>query len=86
MGYVHLALESCKAQETCHNVRVTERKCSVEQKYSIELRRCLNYSGSSNRELLMRIYLKVLTVPEESFRLSRGSVRVIKGRVIASLL
>ena len=79
-----MALESCKAPHACHNVRVIERKYSVGQKYLIELKRCSNYRGSSNRELLMRIYQKVLTVPEESFRLRRGSVWVIESRVIES--
>ena len=56
IGYVQLALESCKAPDTCHNVRVIEIKYSMGQKYLFELRRCLSYGGSSNRELLIRIY------------------------------
>ena len=54
--YVQLALESFKAPGTCHNVQVIERKYCMVQKYLLELRRCLSYGGSSNRELLMRIY------------------------------
>ena len=38
-----------------------------------ELRRCPSYGVSSNGELLMRIYLEIFTVPEESFELRRGS-------------
>ena len=54
--YVQLALETCKAPDTCHNVRVIERKYSMGQKYLFELRRYSSYGGSSNRELLMRTY------------------------------
>ena len=43
------------------------------KKYLFELRRCSSYGGSSNRELLMRIYQDIFTVPEESFELRRGS-------------
>ena len=43
------------------------------QKYLFELRRCSSYGGSSNRELLMRIYQEIFTLPEESFELRRGS-------------
>ena len=42
------------------------------QKYLFKLR-CSSYRGSSNRELLMRIYLEIFIVPEESFELRRGS-------------
>ena len=56
IGYFQLALKSCKAPDTCHNVRVIERKYSMGQKYLFELRRCSSYGGSSNRESLMRIY------------------------------
>ena len=53
---VQLGLESCKAPGKCDNVRVIERKYSMGQKYLFELRTCSSYGGSSNRELLMRIY------------------------------
>ena len=43
------------------------------QKYLVELRRCSSYGGSSNGELLMRIYWGIFTVPEELFELRRGS-------------
>ena len=55
IDYVQLALESCKAPDTCHNVRVIEIKYSMGQKYLFELR-FSSYGGSSNTELLMRIY------------------------------
>ena len=42
------------------------------QKYLFELKRCASYGGWSNRELLMGIYYKIFTVPEESFELRRG--------------
>ena len=42
------------------------------QKILVKLRRCLSYGGLSNRELLMRIYYEIFTVPEESFELRRG--------------
>ena len=38
-----------------------------------ELRRCSSYGGSSNRELLMRIYQEIFTMLEESFELRRSS-------------
>ena len=38
-----------------------------------ELRRCSSYGGSSNRELLMRIYQEIFTMQEESFELRRSS-------------
>ena len=56
IDYVQLALESSKAPDTCHNFRVIERKYSMGQKYLLELRRRSSYGGSSNRELLRRIY------------------------------
>ena len=56
IDYVQLALESCKAPDTCHNVRVIERKYSMGQEYLFEQRRCSSNGGSSNRDLLMRIY------------------------------
>ena len=43
------------------------------QKYLFELRKCSSYGGSSNRELLMRIYYEIFTVPEEWSQLRRGS-------------
>ena len=46
-----------------------ERKHSMGQKYLSELRKCSSYGGLSNRELLMRIYQDIFTVPEESFEL-----------------
>ena len=53
---VRLTLESRKAPDTCHDVRVVDRKYSMGQRYLFELRRCLSHGGSSNTELLMRIY------------------------------
>ena len=45
-----MALESCKALDTCQNARVIERKYSTGQKYLFELRRCSSDGGLSNRE------------------------------------
>ena len=73
IDYGQLALESCKAPNTCHNVRVIERKYSMGQKHLLELKRCSSYGGSSNTELLMRIYWEIFTLPEESFELTRSS-------------
>ena len=56
IDYVQLALESCKTPDTCHNLRIIERKYSLGQKYLFELRRCSSYVASSNRELFMKIY------------------------------
>ena len=43
------------------------------QKYFFELRRCSSYGVSSHRELLMKVYSDIFTVPEESLELRRGS-------------
>ena len=56
ISYFPLELESCKAPDSYHNVRVIERKYSIGQKYLFKLRWCSNYGGSSNRELFKRIY------------------------------
>ena len=58
-------MKSCKAPDTCHNVRITERKYSMGQKDMFELR-CSSYGGSSDGELLMGIYKEIFTVPEKS--------------------
>ena len=73
IDYVQFALESCKASDTCDNVRFIERKYSIGQKYLFKLRRCSSYGDSSNRVLLMRIYWEIFTMSEESFELRIGS-------------
>ena len=82
IDYVQLALESCKDPDTCHNIRVINRKYSMGQKYLFEEGGVRVTKVRVIESYLLELIRKFS--PCQKNRSSQGEVQVIESRVIES--
>ena len=71
-----LILHICRCSDVTilHILQVNTLSVNLHEKSAYShLKEVPSYGGSSNRELLIRIYEETFTVPEESFELRRGT-------------